>query len=66
VAIIEGLNHSLKQVTRDYKEITLFQQWKDKLEKQESTKDLPAGKYHSLLLPFYDSYYYIKECISLL
>jgi len=58
VAIIEGLNRSLERVPRDCKEITLFRQWKDKLERQENNKDLPAEKYPYLLLHFYDTYYY--------
>jgi len=38
VAIIEGLNHSLERVLRDYKEITSFRQWKGKLDTQNNTR----------------------------
>ena len=60
VAIIEGLNHSLKKVWRDYKEITLFRQWKDIGQERDQKRYLPAEKYPYLLLRFYDTYsYYI-------
>jgi hypothetical protein len=36
-AIIEGSNHSLERVPKDYQKITLFWQWKDKLEQLEKT-----------------------------
>jgi len=42
----------------DYKEITLFQQLKDKLKQQEKKRYLPAKKNPYLLLRFYDTYVY--------
>jgi len=57
MAIIEGSNHCLERVPREYEEITLFQQWKRQA-RTASEQYLPAEKYSYLLLRFYDTYTY--------
>jgi len=58
VGIIEGFNHSLERVLRDYKEIMLFWRWREWAQGAEKQQYLPAEEYPYLLLRFYDSYIY--------
>jgi hypothetical protein len=48
VAIIEGFNHSLERVPRDYTEITLFRQCKEDREAEEKT--IPTSREISLFI----------------
>jgi hypothetical protein len=56
VAIIEVFNNSLERIPRDYKEITLFLQWRGQARTAREERYLPAEKYPYLLLCFYDTY----------
>jgi len=61
MAIIEGLNHSLKRASRDYKDIMLIQEEKGGIGLEtEQERDLPAEQYPYLLLRFYDTYIYLS------
>jgi len=61
VAIFEGLKHSLKRASRDYKEIMLIHEEKGGIGLEtEQEWDLPAEKYPYLLLHFYDTYIYLS------
>jgi len=52
VAIIEGFNHGLEGVPRDYKEMTLFEQWEED-EAISKQKTIPtSGKISLFIIAF--------------